>query len=629
MRTFRRKTRLSPRILKPIFENIPSELREHPYWAVWKKEVRGNGKISKPPINPNSGALAKVDDPNTFTSFSVAKKLYETGDYDGVGILITKDQSLLGVDIDNCISEGRLLKEAEDIIQTLETYAEKSPSGKGIRCIGKTPTIKSELNGCRKDNVELYTSKRFLTITGHLFNNKPVRTCYDAFKEVHKKYIANPRPREVDSRNSNISNSPLFMGNFTEFKSKSEADLALCRLIIKEGITQPDQIDMKFRESKLYDEKWERPDYRDQTIKKAIELEKKKPNTSKKGIDLLDTKKMITIRPPEIPWVIQDLIPEGQIGEMIGDGKIGKSSLLFQMAIAVALGIEKIPFFVNTPQRVLIVNVEDPPEQIHSRLYYQTQKFESIDRELLDTNLKVADGLGKIGPLMELATNKTPIQSEYGKQLEELILNIKPKLVILDTKSRLFGLEENNNDHATQWLFELEKIAREVNCSFLVAHHTGKGFDKSTGRGASAFDNNTRFRINLAPVDKSYASKFGIDDDDLNDFFQMTLQSNYSAKSKIHYFKRDETGTPSHINLGEQRWYNAEMVLYDLLKETSITRQELIRNTSDNAKKIRGLLLEIHKITAKECGILLDNLERKKKISYEKTSRGKGKIIVH
>ncbi len=128
---------------------------------------------------------------------------------------------------------------------------------------------------------------------------------------------------------------------------------------------------------------------------------------------------------------------------------MGKSSLLAQMAMAIASGKDIVPFSVDTPQKVMLVNVEDPAERIHDKIYQQKQscRFSQSEEKLLKQNLK-----------------------------------------IVDTKSRLYGLEENNNDHATQWLFFLEKIVAQTGCGFIIAHHTGKGEGKRTGRGASAFD---------------------------------------------------------------------------------------------------------------------------------------------
>ncbi|MBC8236154.1 hypothetical protein H8E77_41940, partial [bacterium] len=54
--------------------------------------------------------------------------------------------------------------------------------------------------------------------------------------------------------------------------SHSEADLALCCLLTFWTGGDPDRIDKLFRQSGLYREKWEREDYRDDTINAALEL---------------------------------------------------------------------------------------------------------------------------------------------------------------------------------------------------------------------------------------------------------------------------------------------------------------------------------------------------------------------
>ncbi len=64
--------------LKPKFENIPEELINHPYWAVWKGIPRKNGKVGKPPVNPLTGKYAKVSDSNTFASYEPESRIKRT-----------------------------------------------------------------------------------------------------------------------------------------------------------------------------------------------------------------------------------------------------------------------------------------------------------------------------------------------------------------------------------------------------------------------------------------------------------------------------------------------------------------------------------------------------------------------
>lgn len=59
-------------------------------------------------------------------------------------------------------------------------------------------------------------------------------------------------------------------GDISGYSSESEADLALCNALAFFTGGNEAEIDRLFRQSKLYREKWEREDYREATIQKAV-----------------------------------------------------------------------------------------------------------------------------------------------------------------------------------------------------------------------------------------------------------------------------------------------------------------------------------------------------------------------
>lgn len=160
-----------PKWLEPSFENIPEELRQQP-WAVWIAEPRlddngkHNGKWSKAPRNPLTGRMIGANQPNKFGTFEEAKHSYESGNYTGVGVLLT-GCGLIGIDIDDC---KKLFKQNPALIDWLKkaseegAYIEMSPSGNGLR-IFVYGNIDS--GGMRSGGLEIYQDERFLTITGH------------------------------------------------------------------------------------------------------------------------------------------------------------------------------------------------------------------------------------------------------------------------------------------------------------------------------------------------------------------------------------------------------------------------------------------------------------------------------
>jgi hypothetical protein len=108
----------------------------------------------------------------------------------------------------------------------------------------------------------------------------------------------------------------LWAGDASGYTSGSEADQALCSLLSFWIGPDPNRIDALFRQSRRYREKWERADYRDRTIAKALEgrVEFYEPA---RGVALLDNtvysnfeevKEFIEL--PEAPSFPVDALPE-------------------------------------------------------------------------------------------------------------------------------------------------------------------------------------------------------------------------------------------------------------------------------------------------------------------------------
>src|SRR5690348_15725029 len=76
-----------------------SELQSLPQWVVWRAELDGQGKQKKVPYNPNYHlAHASVKIPKSWGTLKKALKALETGNYSGIGFLITPP--LIFIDLD-------------------------------------------------------------------------------------------------------------------------------------------------------------------------------------------------------------------------------------------------------------------------------------------------------------------------------------------------------------------------------------------------------------------------------------------------------------------------------------------------------------------------------------------------
>jgi putative DNA primase/helicase len=148
------------RLLLVKVEGIPEELRARPQWVVWK--VVGD-RPDKVPYSARTGRRASSTDLLTWSTFQEALEAYENGDYAGLGFVFSSADPYTGVDLDDCVDEdGEIAVWALEIVRYFESYTERSATGTGLHVI-----VRGEVPNRRKGEVEVYSSKRFFTVTGH------------------------------------------------------------------------------------------------------------------------------------------------------------------------------------------------------------------------------------------------------------------------------------------------------------------------------------------------------------------------------------------------------------------------------------------------------------------------------
>src|SRR5207253_7477755 len=97
------------------------------------------------------------------------------------GYVFSSDDPFGGIDLDNCrlIETGEITDWACKFISLLNSYAEISPSGTGIKVIvrGKLPKAirVRHSTAYRGGKIEMYSDLRFFTITGRHFADTPTR----------------------------------------------------------------------------------------------------------------------------------------------------------------------------------------------------------------------------------------------------------------------------------------------------------------------------------------------------------------------------------------------------------------------------------------------------------------------
>jgi len=273
-------------------ENIPEDLTKFPHWVAWKSEDRGNGKISKRPVNPMTGKYAKTNDSATWGKYETAVAHCQDNGLQGIGYVFSKDDPFIGIDLDDCLNpEGTFEAWAEEIVKQFDSYTEISPSGRGAHIF-----LRGRLPGAGKNNgqAEMYDTGRFFTMTGNHMQGTPTEIAdrdekatafYQDFSNIQQRQ---PRKTLLDKKDEALiqqkMDTPngqkfeeLWSGNHSGYPSQSEADLALCKVLAGWTDNNPDRVDHLFRCSGLFRPKWDEQHYSDgktygqATVQKAVE----------------------------------------------------------------------------------------------------------------------------------------------------------------------------------------------------------------------------------------------------------------------------------------------------------------------------------------------------------------------
>ncbi len=259
--------------------------------------VTRGGKQTKVPVRSDNGNAADSTAPETWSSVEHAvEAVARLPKIAGVGFVFSADDANCGIDLDDCIVDGEVVPEAQDIINDFTTYAEVSPSKNGVKLIirGKKPDGArckvTKIKGFGA--IEIYDKERFFTITGDRLPGTPAeitdgQTALDSLckrlwpqKPKANTKSREPQPVDVDdeklltlmfhSKHGDAIRA-LWDGDLSAHgDDHSAADLALCNHLAFWCGRDADRMDRLFRGSGLYREKWDRQDYRDTTLSMAI-----------------------------------------------------------------------------------------------------------------------------------------------------------------------------------------------------------------------------------------------------------------------------------------------------------------------------------------------------------------------
>jgi hypothetical protein len=489
---------------------IPAALKALGHWVTWRYAWKGdrNPKWDKPPLQARGGGPAKSSDPGTWATFGEALAAYQEAHLDGIGFVVHKGEGhadrFVVFDLDACRDPdtGAIEPWGVQVVRAMDSYTEVSPSGTGLRviAIGALPPGRR-----RWGPFEVYDNGRYVTITGHHLPGTPtdIRERQAAINHLHAavfpgRSATEPPPAatgaavledddELVQRAFRAKNggkfAALWQGEVGTYASPSEADLALCSALAFWTGPDADRIDRLFRRSRLYRSKWERPDYRQRTIAKALEgyttfysgesmpAAAKNPKPAPTLV-ICDA----TLESEALDYLIPDILARGKLSVLYGQRDCNKSTRAQQWAVE--LSVQKLP--------VLYLSSEEGwQDTVLPRLRAMGANFDYL------TVLKgsmVQDG----------AETYFVLSAEGMRALESLVETKKAALIVLDVVFSVLPdrLNADKQQDVRKLLFDLKMFAEKHKLAILAVAHTNKDPEQDARdrmSGSTAWSDAPRF----------------------------------------------------------------------------------------------------------------------------------------
>jgi len=173
---------------------------------------------------------------------------------------------------------------------------------------------------------------------------------------------------------------------------------------------------------------------------------------------------------PDPTWLIPDVLPQRSIAVLYAPSKAWKTFVALDWSLTIASGIAK---WGEVEQGDVVYVAAEGPSGMSKKRKPSWKMLHGVD-----------------GPLPFYVVQKMP----WFTKPDEIMgmvkwirkMKLKPKLVVLDTLARaMVNLDENSAKEAGFAIETIEALKRELDCTILVLHHTGKS--KGSGlRGSSA-----------------------------------------------------------------------------------------------------------------------------------------------
>lgn len=496
-------------------------MKEARRWLLYKMVKKPDGKASKVPYyvngKPRNGILDSPEDVRQLATYSEAAKVVDESEaYAGLGFALGKDGDgyWQGIDVDN-YQENNL----ESLVKQLPGYVEHSPSGTGVHAMGYGEFFNGQNEG---NGIEYYSSGRYFTYTGKAIRSSGLTDLKPFIKAKINPNLRDRQPSEKAERGyliqtpeqiDEIRTALTFIDPDCDYHRWKQVLFSLHR--IEGGVEMWAQWSISAKEPhnrSTYDARVKEGYASLQTYRGDVNIgtlfmyameggyksnkataEILETKDESKAQDYADLFKFVDVnyqRLTEPDWVIDGFIGEG-ITMIAGATGRGKSSTIVPLTLNIAHLTE--PNFLTPRHRRKVIYLTEDSNQVQRLVYgmkrHHSRAFKFPDEEwtewfkIINTHRMSATAICYLADMCaEFITNVD------GKEI--------PPLVVFDTASASFSIDEENNNSEAARAISIVKTEFWVKrfIPVWIAGHTSKANNREqmiehmSARGANAWE---------------------------------------------------------------------------------------------------------------------------------------------
>lgn len=501
---------------------VPEPLRAIPGWLIWRyQHFEGEAKPRKIPYwadgTRRHGVQGGPQDRDRLSTFVAARDAAIRLGFDGVGFAPLADFGYTFLDFDNCVDvHGNVPKEIEQIVD--RTYAEYSPSGKGIRA-----ALKGDLGNHKSHatpdqyGFETFSSNGFVTFTGNILPSCDVLGYEDHIAEVdeHTHELCERRfgasaGAKFDPDDFMAGREPklgLTVGEMEHYLSYLDPSMGRDPWM-RVGMALSHETDGDDTGFELWDEwssgghnypgtegvryQWDslrpEPGKRQVTMASVIKMAKEagyRPTEAASREEVLAKAEAIMAELPKkstgrfgpvpiydltqrepMQWLIKGVLPKAELGILFGASGSGKTFVALDLAFSIARGIAWRNRRTTKGRVVLIAAEGGSGLGKRGEAYAQYHGFD----------LRATQDLHVITAAPNFLDSD---------DISEVIAEIKNlgdvDMIVIDTLAQVSpGANENTSDDMGRVLANIRLLHEAIGAMNLVVHHAGKDLSKGS-----------------------------------------------------------------------------------------------------------------------------------------------------